>query len=139
MGGSSSIQNYHIHMSLSSKFIDQHKIVENIINTLNLQNIKVTKTNASLSVNEICNIMKQADLIIYCNTQSCGTCPTQAIEFSYLMDNIKKKCDLIINPYENSSTYVSYIQGFLDNKGLEISSVEDIPHIINHINKQIMC
>lgn len=138
MGASSSIVgNFHIHISLSTKFNDNDNMVKLIIEKLESQNIKITKTDPNQNTQEICNTIKKCNLVIYCNTQAYGTCSTQAIEYSYLMENEKKLYDLIIDPYNGNFT--QYIQGFLQGDGWEMSSVDDIPRIIRSINDRLVC
>ena len=138
MGASSSIVgNFHIHISLSTKFSDSDNMVKSIIEKLESQNIKITITDPNQSTQEICNTIKKCNLVIYCNTQAYGTCSTQAIEYSYLLENEKKLYELIIDPYNGNFT--QYIQGFLQGEGWEMSSVDDIPRIIRSINDRLVC
>jgi hypothetical protein len=138
MGATTSINsNFHIHISLSSKFIDKDNMVGTIIEKLESQNIKITKTDPNQNTQEICSTIKRCNLVIYCSTQAYGTCATQAIEYSYLMENEKKLYELIIDPYKGNFT--QYIQGFLQGDGWEMSSVDDIPRIIRSINDRLVC
>jgi len=138
MGASSSIVgNFHIHISLSTKFNDDGNMAKTIIEKLESQNVKITKTDPNQTTEQICNTIKKCDLVIYCSTQSYGTCPTQAIEYSYLMENDKKRYELIIDSYKGNFT--QYIQGFLQGEGWEMSSLDDIPRIIRSINDRLVC
>jgi protein-tyrosine-phosphatase len=138
MGASSSIVgNVHIHISLSTKFNDDGNMAKTIIEKLESQNVKITKTDPNQTTEQICNTIKKCDLVIYCSTQAYGTCSTQAIEYSYLMENDKKRYELIIDSYKGNFT--QYIQGFLQGEGWEMSSLDDIPRIIRSINDRLVC
>lgn len=137
MGATTSINfSNNIHISISSKCYDYHNKLDLIIEKYKMKGINITKTDPSMSHNDICEVLYKTDTIIYCST-SCLTCPTQALEYSYLIDNEKKTVQLIINPYENKFT--EYLQGFLNNEGIEIKNIEDIHDIILNMNKQIIC
>jgi hypothetical protein len=138
MGATNSINsNFHIHISLSSNFIDKDSILSTIIEKLESKNIKITKTDSTQTTEDICNTIKRCNLVIYCSMLSHGTCVTQAIEYSYLMENEKKLYEVFIDPYKRNFT--QYIQGFLQDEGWEMSSVDDIPQIIRSINNRLVC
>ena len=122
-----------IHISISTKFTDYDCILQKLNDHLNSKGIYVTKTNASSSKTEIHNTISNADIIIYCNSRN-APCVSQAIEYSYLIDNHKITYNLIINSYDDGFT--EYIQGFLDNKCLILKDEDDIDRIVNIINKR---
>jgi hypothetical protein len=133
MGSSNSvIELQHIHISLSTKYVDDKNFIHNIITNLEDTGFIVTKTDASMTTNEICKNIKNANIVIYCSTQSYGSCSTQAIEYSYLSENEKRTYNVVIDPYENR-LFMNHVQSMLDKKAMEISSVNDITNIINEI------
>lgn len=140
MGASSSIigaSPFHIHISLSSKYIDEDKLIPKIVNKLQESGIHVTVTNAHHTVKTICETLKQANMVIYCTTQNYGSCVTQATEYSYLSENDKPVYNMIIDRYSNH-LFTEHVQELLNGKGWEMSSVQDIPSIIENINKQMI-
>ena len=137
MGASSSIVGgFHIHISLSTKYIDEDRIISEIVSKLRNNGIRVTITDPDSTTKNICDTLKSANIVIYCNTQNYGTCSTQAIEYSYLSENDTLTYNVIIDRYKNSS-YTNYMQGFLQGNGWELSSVDDIPKIIQDINRNV--
>ena len=137
MGASSSVlaneDGYHIHISLSSKYVDDNQIIMGIVSKLRQTGFRVTITDPTFTTKEICETLKSANVVIYCTTQNYGVCGTQAMEFSYLAENDKISYNIIIDRYENR-VFAKHIQGFLQGRGWEMSSVEDIPLIVNDIN-----
>jgi hypothetical protein len=134
MGASSSINgSYRIHISRSTKFVDENDIMKQICEKLMAQGIHVTITDGSISTNEICQTIRDANIVIYCFTQNYGACSTQAIEYSYLTDNKKKKYNLTIDSYENG-VFMKYAKELFEGDTWTMSSVQDIPSIIQNIN-----
>ena len=139
MGASNSvIGNQYIHISLSTKFIDDKNFIDNIIHNLENTGFIVTKTNPSLTTTETCENIRKANIVIYCSTQSYGSCPTQAIEYSYLSENEKRTYNVVIDPYENR-IFMDHVQSILEKKAMEIASVNDIPNILKDIKNAAAC
>ena len=134
MGNSASFSNK-IHISISTKFIDYDKLIEKLVNDLSNKGIFVTKTDPSHNVQQLCNAISNADIIIYCNSRT-SPCCSQAIEYSYLIENTKTTYNLIINPYDDGFT--DYLQGFLENNGITIKNENDIKKIVDQINNRII-
>ena len=138
MGASSSIlDHYHIHISVSSKYEDDTHIVSGIAEKLREIGITVSVTDPSKSAKETCNTIKESNLVIYCMTQSYAACATQAIEYSYLAENNKPVYNVIVDRYDNR-LFADHMQYLLNGKGLEASTIKDIPSIIHKINSQVL-
>lgn len=139
MGASSSFGSIsHIHISLSTKFIDNKKIIPQIVKQLEDKNITVTITDSSRSTNEVCNILKKADVIFYCSSQGYSICATQAIEYSYICENNTVTYNMIIDEYGNNTLYTKHIQSFLNNDGWEISSIDDFQHVLKDMKHKLL-
>lgn len=139
MGASSSIAGVsHIHISLSTKFADNKKIIPQIVEKLEEKNIIVTITDSGRSTKEICSILKKADIIFYCSTQNYSTCAAQAIEYSYICENNTLTYNMIIDEYGNNTSYTKHIQSFLNNDGWEISSIDDFQHVLKEMNHKLL-
>ena len=133
MGASNSvIGNQYIHISLSTKFIDDKNFIDNIIRNLEDTGFIVTKTDPSLTTTQTCENIRKANIVIYCSTQSYGSCSTHAIEYSYLLENEKRTYNVVIDPYENR-IFMDHVQSMLEKKAMEIASVNDIPNILKDI------
>lgn len=134
MGNSASFSNK-IHVSISTKFTDYDKIINKLIHDLTNKGIHVTKTDPSHNIQELCNTISNADIIIYCNSKA-SPCCSQAIEYSYLIENTKTTYNLIIDPYNDGFT--DYLQGFLQNGGISIKNQDDVKKIVDQINNRIV-
>lgn len=133
MGSSTSvIGSYHIHISLSTKYNCDPNLITDLIASLNEKGIKVTVTDNSLSTKETCDILRNANLVVYCSTQNYGACSTQAIEYSYLSENNKLSYNVIIDEYENK-LFSQYLKTFMDGNEYEISSIQDIERVIQNM------
>ena len=133
MGASSSVINqYHIHISFSTKFIDDNNILSEIISSLRQRGYKITTTDLSYSASEICNIIRNSDILIYCVCQTYSVCAAQAIEYSYLSENPKKIYNIIIDKYKDE-TYLKHIKELFDKNTTVISSKDDIHNVIREI------
>ena len=134
MGASISIMDHiHIHISLSTKFIDSHKIVTDMIRKLEEKTIKVTVTNNELSTKEIYDVLSTSNIIFYCHTQNYSSCsPTQAIEYNHLSNMQKPVYDIIIDHYPDK-VFTEHMQYVLDGYGWEIESANDIQNLLREI------
>ena len=133
MGASSSfLEIRHIHISLSTKFADNDGIVQQMIRKLEEKNIHVTVTNNECSTKEVCELLKNADIIFYCCTQNYAQCSAQALEYSYLIENRKVTYDIIIDNYKESR-FTEYMQKLLDNNGWEITTIRDFQSVLKDI------
>lgn len=134
MGASSSfLETNHIHISLSTKFIDDEKIVPKIVSKLKEKNIEVTLTQAGRSTKETCELMRKANIIFYCCTQNYAQCSAQALEYSYLIENEKMTYNIIIDPY-TESMFTEHIQSLFDNDAWKITSIDDFQHILKDLS-----
>ena len=139
MGASSSIdKSFCIHISVSSHYVDEGHVIRDMISKLKEAGFRITTTNTTKesSTKEICDAIRCADLVIYCNTQNYNTCSTQAIEYSYLSENKITCHHVIVDRYE-SRVFASHIQRFLNNEGWELSSTQNIVSLVNTINNRV--
>ena len=139
MGASSSITGVsHIHISLSTKFSDNKQIMQQIVEKLEEKNIIVTMTDLDRSTNEVCNLLKKADIIFYCSTQNYSTCAAQAIEYSYICENKTLTYNMIIDEYGNNTSYTKHIQSFINGEGWELSCIDDFQHVMKDLNNKLL-
>lgn len=124
----------HIHISLPNRHENVKDFVAAMVARLKEIGFTVTQTDPSLTTEQTCKVIRNAHGVIMCISQASSSCVVQAVEYSYIMDNYKKHYNVILDPYEDSR-FTNYIQGFLQNSGIEISSVDDVSRVINEINK----
>lgn len=123
----------HIHISLPKRHENVKEFVESMVNRLKEIGFIVTQTDPSLTTEQTCNVIRNAHGVIMCISEASSSCVVQAIEYSYIMDNYKKHYNVILDPYEDSR-FTNYIQGFLQNSGIKVSSVDDVSLVIKEIN-----
>lgn len=142
MGASSSVvpeNGFHIHLSLSTKYLDKNHIIRDVVDKLRRIGFHVTTTNSisSTTTKEICETLRASDLVIYCSTQNYGLCASQAIEYSYLSENDKIAYNVIIDDFENR-VFADHMQRLFEGNGWELSSVHDISMIVKDINQKVL-
>ena len=144
MGASSSVlvQNgsvFHIHISLSTKHLDNNHIIQDVVAKLRQIGFQVTTTDSisSTSTKEICETLRASDVVIYCSTQAYGSCVSQAIEYSYLSENDKIVYNVFMDDYENR-TFADHMQRLFEGDCWELSSVDDISAIVKDINQKVL-
>ena len=138
MGASSSVSPfYHIHISVSTKFQDEHHIIHQIASKLRTHGIEVSITDSSKTTKEVCDTLKQSNMVIYCITQNYATCPMHALEYSYFAENEKPVYNLIVDR-ETNGDFTQRMQSLLEEQTWNVSSVQEIPSIIQNINHKML-
>jgi hypothetical protein len=135
MGASSSVDMLtppHIHISVPVRRESYIDIIENIKCRLENIGFIVTLTDNSVSRNVLYDTLRSSHAVIMCNCTNTTSCITQAMEYSYLVDNHKKTYQVIIDPYNN--TFLDSIQRILGDDAISVTNIEDISCVIKEIN-----
>jgi hypothetical protein len=135
MGASSSVDMLtppHIHISVPVRRESYIDIIENIQQRLENIGFIVTLTDDSVSKSVLYDTLRSSHAVIMCNCTNTTSCITQAMEYSYLVDNHKKTYQVIIDPYNN--TFLDSIQRILGDDAISVTNIEDISCVIKEIN-----
>jgi hypothetical protein len=135
MGASSSVNMLtppHIHISVPINRESYKHIIENIQRRLEKIGFIVTLTDNSVSKNVLYDTLRSSHAVIMCNCTNTTSCITQAMEYSYLVDNQKKAYQVIVDPYNHA--FLDSIQRILGDDAIPVTNIEDISCVINEIN-----
>ena len=136
MGASSSVDMLippHIHISVPVNRESYKNIIVNIQKRLQDIGFIVTLTDDSIDTQAIYTTLRNAHAVIMCNCTNTTSCSTQAIEYSYLVDNYKKTYQVIIDPYNH--TFLENIQRILGDEAISVANIDDISYVVKQISE----